>query len=107
MRETLRFYERLGFHVTGSHPSEESPTWAEVRRDGVTLQFHTEPPAGTPAAPVCSGTFYLFPRSVAELAEELRGKVVFEWGPEVMDYGMRELGVRDPNGYYLAFSEPA
>ena len=107
MGETLRFYERLGFRVIGCHPSEEDPSWAEVQRDDVTLQFHTEPPPGTPPTPVCSGTFYLFPRSVMELAEELRDKVEFAWGPEVMDYGARELGIRDPNGYYLAFSEPA
>jgi hypothetical protein len=25
----------------------------------------------------------------------------------VMDYGKREFGVQDPNGYYLAFTEPA
>jgi hypothetical protein len=31
----------------------------------------------------------------------------FAWGPEVMEYGMREFGVRDPNGYFLAFTEPA
>jgi catechol 2,3-dioxygenase-like lactoylglutathione lyase family enzyme len=107
MRETLAFYERLGFRVTGCHPSEENPTWAEVQRDDVALQFHTEPPAGTPSTPVCSGTFYLFPPSVMELAAEFRGKVEFAWGPEVMDYGAREFAVRDPNGYYLAFSEPA
>jgi len=107
MGETLAFYRELGFGLTGSHPSEASPTWAEVRRDGVTLQFSTEPPCGTPPTPVCSGTFYLFPESVLDLAEELRGKVDFAWGPEVMDYGMRELGVQDPNGYYLAFTEPA
>lgn len=39
--------------------------------------------------------------------EELRGKIDFAWGPEVMEYGMREFGVQDPNGYYLAFTEPA
>jgi len=107
MGETLGFYERLGFRVIGCHPFEEDPSWAEVQRDDVTLQFHTEPPPGTPPAPVCSGTFYLFPRSVMEPAEELRDKVEFAWGPEVMDYGARELGIRDPNGYDLAFSEPA
>lgn len=107
MGETLAFYRKLGFRLTGSHPSEASPTWAEVRRDGVTLQFAIEPPCGTPPTPVCSGTFYLFPESVLDVAEELRGKVDFAWGPEVMDYGMRELGVQDPNGYYLAFTEPA
>ena len=107
MGETLEFYRRLGFRRTGCHPAESSPTWAEVERDSVTLQFHTDPPSGTPPTPVCSGTFYLFPASVMELAEEFRGKVEFAWGPEVMDYGMREFGVQDPNGYYLAFTEPA
>ena len=107
MPETLAFYRKLGFAVQGSYPEQGKQTWAEVARDGVALQFHTEPSCGTPAEPVCSGTFYFFPESVEALADELRGQFEFAWGPEVMDYGMREFGVRDPNGYYLAFAEPA
>ena len=107
MRETLEFYRTLGFALAGCHPDPTRATWAEVVRDGVALQFHTDPPHGTPPAPICSGTLYFFPESVAALADELRGKVGFAWGPEVMDYGMREFGVQDPNGYYLAFTEPA
>lgn len=107
MRETLAFYRKLGFQVTGSHPDSEDPSWAAVQRDGVVFQFHTEPPEGTLREPICSGTFYVFPESVAKLAEELRGAVDFAWGPEVMDYGMNEFGIRDPNGYHLAFTEPA
>jgi catechol 2,3-dioxygenase-like lactoylglutathione lyase family enzyme len=107
MGETLEFYRTLGFQVTGYYPDELNPTWAEVRRDSVTFQFRVDPPSGTPSAPVCSGTFYIFPASVMDLAEEFRGKVEFAWGPEVMEYGMREFGVQDPNGYYLAFTEPA
>lgn len=107
LAETLAFYERLGFRVTGGGVPRAAATWAEVQRDGVALQFHTEPPCGTPAAPVCSGTFYVYPESVAALAEEWRGLVAFAWGPEVMEYGMREFGLADPNGYYLAFTEPA
>lgn len=98
---------KLGFEVTGCHPNRQYPIWAEVGRDGVTLQFHTEPSRGTLQQPACSGTFYLYPDSVRAIAEELRGTVEFAWGPEVMDYGMNEFGVRDPNGYYLAFTEPA
>lgn len=107
MRETLAFYQKLGFHLAACHPNAEIATWAEVRRDSVVLQFHTEPPCGTPPGPVCSGTFYIFPDSVEALADEFGGKVKFAWGPEVMDYGMREFGVQDPNGYFLAFTEPA
>ena len=63
--------------------------------------------SGTPGTPVFSGTLYVFPENVTALANEYRDKVEFAWGPEVMDYGMREFAVQDPNGYFLAFSEPA
>ena len=106
MEETLGFYKKLGFELTGCYPMGK-PTWAEVRRDSVTLQFHTEPPHGTPRTPLFSGTLYVFPENVTALANEYRDKVEFAWGPEVMDYGMREFAVQDPNGYFLAFSEPA
>ena len=107
MAETLGFYEKLGFQLNACHPDRAAPTWAEVKRDSVVLQFHTEPPCGTPPKPVFSGTFYIFPDSIAELVAELRGKIPFAWGPELMDYGMYEFGIQDPDGYYLAFTEPA
>ena len=108
MGETRRFYvDGLGFRVTGSYPDEETPAWLELTRDGVSLQFYAEPPVGTPDRPTFSGTLYLYPADVRALAEELRDRVPFSWGPEVMDYGMREFAVQDPNGYYIAFTEPA
>ena len=107
MGETLAFYRKLGFEITGSYPDPKNASWAEVQRDGVVFQFHTDPPEGTPREPICSGTFYVYLESVTALAEELRGTVEFAWGPEVMDYGMLEFGIQDPNGYYLAFTEPA
>jgi catechol 2,3-dioxygenase-like lactoylglutathione lyase family enzyme len=106
--ETVRFYtEILGFRLTGRHPDKEHPEWVELTRDGVALQFFAEPPKTIPDQPILSGTLYVYPDSVTALAEELDGKVAFEWGPEVMEYGMREFGIRDPNGYVLAFTEPA
>jgi catechol 2,3-dioxygenase-like lactoylglutathione lyase family enzyme len=74
MSETLAFYQTLGFTLTGCYPNPIAPTWAAVSRASVTLQFHTDPPHGTPPEPVCSGTFYIFPESVPKLADELRGK---------------------------------
>lgn len=107
LRETLDFYEQvLDFRVTGLNRGREDSTWAEVSRSGVVLQFHSSPPRGTPREPILSGTLYIFPESVSDLAAELAGRVAFEWGPEVMEYGMREFALRDPNGYFLAFTEP-
>jgi hypothetical protein len=50
---------------------------------------------------------YFFPRSFDALVDEFQGLYEFAWGPEVMDYGMREFALQDPNGYFLAFTEPA
>ena len=107
MRASLDFYQRLGFVVTASLPDPRVPHWAQVTRDGITLRFHDQAPHGTPTSPVCSGTFYIYPDDVESLAAELRGNVEFAWGPEVMDYGMREFAVKDPDGYLIAFTEPA
>lgn len=105
--ETLAYYRKLGFEVTGCDGAETSSTWAEVSRGQTTFQFYSEPPNGTPGMPICSGTFYVFTNGVDALALEFRDKVEFAWGPETMDYGMKEFAVQDPNGYLIAFSEPA
>jgi catechol 2,3-dioxygenase-like lactoylglutathione lyase family enzyme len=105
LAKTLEFYTFLGFRTTSA--VEPGSVWAEARRDSVVIQFHTEPPEGTPPTPIFSGTIYFYPDDVLALAEEFRDKVEFAWGPEVMEYGMREFGIRDPDGYYLAFTEPA
>lgn len=108
MAATLDFFERLGFRLTGCDAEPATATWAEVSRDDITFQFYTEPPHGTPAGPVCSGTFYVTPARVRDLAREYAARgIPFAWGPEVMDYGMMEFAVQDPNGYFIAFSEPA
>lgn len=107
MAKTLTFYQELGFQIAGCHPNRDAPSWAEVCRDAVCIQFHTVPPCGTPPEPICSGTFYCYAENVCALAAEFQGKVAFAWGPEVMDYGMYEFGVQDPNGYYVAFTQPA
>ena len=76
-------------------------------RDGIVLQFYTDPPTGTPTEPVFSGALYLYPDDVRALADEFKEVAPFAWGPEVIEYGMREFAIQDPNGYYLAFTEPA
>lgn len=107
MDETVAFYcGKLGFRQTGAHPVDGPPNWVELRRGEVVFNFYTNPPHGMPVEPSISGTLYFHPTSLQALAEEWRDKVEFAWGPQDMDYGMREFGIRDPNGYVLAFWEP-
>lgn len=50
-------------------------------------------------------TLYFYPESVDALYEEIKDHTPPAWGPEVRDWGARELGLRDPNGYFLTFTE--
>jgi len=108
MRRALDFYvDQLGFVQTGYWPIESNPIRTEVRRDDVAIVLITESFRNLGDTPALSGALCLFPEGVERLADELRGKVPFVWGPEVTDYGTREFAIRDPDGYVLVFAEPA
>ena len=57
--------------------------------------------------PAFTGTLYFHPVSVQALYEEIKDRLTPAWGPEVREWGARELGLQDPNGYFLTFTEPA
>jgi hypothetical protein len=105
MSATMEWYKRVGFELRGRYPDTGETTWCELTRDGVTLQFL----AGDtpwPEAPSFTGTLYIYPRSVSEVHESIRYNTAVAWGPEVREWGLRELGLRDPNGYFITFAEP-
>jgi catechol 2,3-dioxygenase-like lactoylglutathione lyase family enzyme len=104
LARTLQFYLNLGFHLSGG--SVENG-WIELCLGSAVLQFYSDPPKGTAAPPQLSGTIYVHVSQVDQIAKQLETRAAFEWGPEDMDYGMREFAVRDPNGYILAFAAPS
>jgi catechol 2,3-dioxygenase-like lactoylglutathione lyase family enzyme len=106
LAETVAFYERLGFAVSGRYEENGETVWCELARDEARLQFHILDHPEMPSHPIISGVLYFRPDNVRALAEEWRGRVDFYWGPEVMKYGWREFAFRDPNGYIIAFTEP-
>ena len=106
--ETVRFYvDTLGFRQTGSYRADSgSETWAEVAHGGGRIWLFSNALDGKPE-PVFSSLIYVFVDDVDAVAERLRGRVRFEWGPETQHYGLRELGMNDVNGYYLVFARDA
>jgi hypothetical protein len=102
---TIEWYRRVGFEIRGTFPDDGEPTWCEVARDGVILQFlGGDTPWDGP--PTFTGTLYVHPESVEAVHDQIEGQVEPAWGPEVREWGTRELGVQDPNGYFLTFTEP-
>jgi uncharacterized glyoxalase superfamily protein PhnB len=103
---TIEWYRRMGFQIRGVFPESGEPTWCEVARDGVVLQF-LGGDTPWPGQPSFTGTLYFRPESVDALYELIKDHTTPAWGPEVREWGTRELGLQDPDGYFLTFTEPA
>jgi hypothetical protein len=106
IQSTIEWYLAAGFELTGRHPENGVPTWCEVHRDGLVVQFLTGD-TPWPGPPTMTGTLYVHPPSVQGVYDQIKERVIPSWGPEVREWGTRELGLRDPNGYFITFTEPA
>ncbi|MBK7403121.1 MAG: VOC family protein [Phycisphaerales bacterium] len=105
MRATIRFYtELLGFRLHSAWPEHE-PCWCDLARDTISVMFYTQDPHDTgPTA--MTGRLYFRTDDVMTIYNSVKDKAeVFE-GPEVHFYGMKEIAIRDPNGYTLVFAQP-
>lgn len=100
---TLAWYRAAGFQARGYFPDAD-PTWCEVERDGTAIQFVAgETPWDDP--PSLTGCVYVYPTSVDAVYDEIRDRVLCEFGVEDRPWGARELVVRDPDGYFVTFTE--
>ena len=111
--ETIAFYtDVLGFTAT-----DRMEGWVSLLKDDVRLMFnqlHTHDDVEEdhghdhPSVPVMSGALYFNVDDVDALAAELQGagKVTLAFGPVTQPHGMREIGLADPNGYFLIFGMP-
>ena len=109
MSDTLTYYrEALGFQLDFTWPDAESPKWARVSRDGVSLMFTVD--LGTSSSLFIAEkgngvVFYLIVADVEVAYEELaaRGAIIVQ---DIHDFGERkQFSVADNNGYVLAISE--
>ena len=55
--------------------------------------------------PAFTGTLYFETEGVRDLYARIRDQVEIVWPLELMEYGTLEFGIRDPDGYTLAFAE--
>jgi len=108
---TAEFYrDVLGFRFDQFFG--DPPSFTIVERDDVRIMFRqlrpARPPVARPNRTVMDETFdaYIYVSDVDELAAELRvGKADIVEGPVDRIYDMREVLVRDCNGYVLAFGQ--
>ncbi|NUT77793.1 bleomycin resistance family protein [Pseudomonas sp. C1C7] len=96
---TRRYYrDTLGFTVFDSAQSTLTVVLEDCR-----ITFTQQDLWGTAMA--CSGTIYCAISEVDRYYDSVKDKVEIAWPLQDMPYGSREFGVRDCNGYYLAFAQ--
>lgn len=118
MPASLAFYrDILGFAVIQAAPAADQVSgdafdWVWLRRDGANLMLNTayDPDAVRPAAPDPgrvaahddTGLFLSCP-DVDGAYDHLRTRGIAVSTPSVTSYGMKQLYVKDPDGFTLCF----
>ena len=118
MRASIAFYrDALGFErvANSEHREEVLFHWALLRRDGIELMLNTaydegERPAFPDAKRVTAHddtTLYFSCPDVDAAYSDLRAKGIAKKEPSVAPYGMKQLYIKDPDGYSICFQWPA
>ncbi len=112
MPASLRFYrDLLGFQVEMQSAPGDDCDWALLRRDEANLMLNTayeapdRPPLPDPAriAAHADTALFIACRDVDGVYEFLKSKGLDPNKPIVTSYGMKQLYLKDPDGYELCF----
>lgn len=111
---TISFWtEQLGFTVTARIDDDRGrPLWCNLQRDEVRVMFnshyHDDPEEdGEEHTAMLTGALYMNVDDVDAIAAGIdRSKVEVLNGPADQPHGMREVVVRDNNGYVVVFGQP-
>jgi glyoxylase I family protein len=112
MPRSLAFYrDLLGFEVVEQSKPGDDCDWVWLSRDDVSLMLNTmyeapqRPPAPDPARVAAhrDTAFYIGTPDIDAVYAYLRSNGVEVNPPKVAPYGMKQLYLRDPDGYWLCF----
>jgi uncharacterized glyoxalase superfamily protein PhnB len=104
MPRAIDFYTRiLGFQICWHSPNDGGGENAMLRAGATELLLSTGAHLG--GRPAFTGTLYFHMDGVREFYDRVKEQVEIVWPLEEMEYGLREFGLHDCDGYTLAFSE--
>ena len=103
LERAVHWYGQLGFDLIWRAPNDGEGENCMLRGGQVSLMLSTGSHLG--GTPSFTGTLYIDTAEVAALYRRLEGKVEMVWPLERMDYGTVEFGIRDPDGYVVAFAQ--
>jgi catechol 2,3-dioxygenase-like lactoylglutathione lyase family enzyme len=104
MQRAVDFYTGvLGFSTCWRAANDGGGENAMLQAGATDLLLSTGSHLG--GTPAFTGTLYFKMIGVREFFERIKGKVETVWPLETMEYGQTEFGIRDCDGYTLAFAE--
>lgn len=100
---SIEFYQRvLGFELRGHLPER---MWASLSYGSATVMLSGPNEHEGDQAPAFTGSLYFRVRNVDEVWARIKDQARVCYPVETFDYGMREFGIYDNNGYLLQFGE--
>lgn len=106
MEQALAFYTQiLGFSIVWQAPNDGGGENCMLSAGGTQLLLSTGAHLGE--IPQFTGTLYFSMEGVSDFYHQIKDQVKLVWPLEEMPYGQIEFGIRDPDGYTLAFAEDA
>jgi catechol 2,3-dioxygenase-like lactoylglutathione lyase family enzyme len=104
LRRAVDFYTGiLGFHICWQAANDGGGENCMLQAGAVDLLLSTGAHLG--GEPNFTGTLYFHLEGVQDFYDRIKEKVVLVWPLETMEYGQMEFGIRDTDGYTLAFAE--
>lgn len=105
VRKTVDWYKAAGFALVDLGEDDGEATWAELAYGDGRLMLNAGGRSSTAARR--DADLYIHTSGIDALFARLRGFAHIEEEPHDTFYGMRELIVRDNNGFWITFGEPA
>jgi uncharacterized glyoxalase superfamily protein PhnB len=111
IKNTVAFYQLLGFTITMSVPEEgDGLVWAMMVNGSVTLMLQTFESLADELPEISRNAggsllLYINVTAIREFFEEIKDLVPVLKGLETTFYGATEFSILDPNGYVLTFAE--
>ena len=104
LQRSIDWYTRLiGFELRWRLPNDGGGENCLLQSGTTTLMLSTGSHLGD--KPVLSGTLYFNTEGVRQFYAAVKDSVEIVWPLAVMEYGTVEFGIRDCDGYTLAFAE--
>jgi catechol 2,3-dioxygenase-like lactoylglutathione lyase family enzyme len=116
MPRALKFYrDILGFEIVSDSGNGDDSSWVWLRLNGSDLMLNDQyEPGHVPPAPPPERTrwhddvcLYFGSDDPDAVYEHLKSKGVECKPPKVAPYGMKQLNLRDPDGYAICFQRAA